>query len=89
MSMTSDGDPVEGPRPEGAPNEMPGQSARDLPGGDDPAEGPREGGVDPTDLSIALTPKQIIGGFALLAGLVMLLRRRGQDRRSGRDRRRG
>jgi MYXO-CTERM domain-containing protein len=38
-------------------------------------------GVDPSDLSIALTPKQIIGGFALLAALVMLLRRRKPDRR--------
>jgi len=74
-------DPVEGPRPEGAPDEMPGKSARDLPGGSDPAEGRRDVGVDPTDLSIALTPKQIIGGFALLAALVMLLRRRKPDRR--------
>jgi hypothetical protein len=32
--------------------------------------------VEPTDLSIALTPRQILGGFALLATLVMLLRRR-------------
>ena len=74
-------DPVEGPRADGAPDEMPGKPEHDLPGGSDPAEGPRDAGFDPTDLSIALTPKQIIGGFALLAGLVMLLRRRGRDRR--------
>jgi hypothetical protein len=32
------------------------------------------------DLSVALTPRQILGGFALLAALVMLLRRRKRDR---------
>ena len=78
--MTADGDPVEGPRPEGTQNEMPGKSVRDLPGGDEPAEGRRDVGVDATELSIAFTPKQIIGGFALLAALVMLLRRRGGGR---------
>jgi MYXO-CTERM domain-containing protein len=77
--MTTDADPVEGPRPEGAPDEMPGKGQRDLPGGDEPAEGRRDAGVDPSDLSIALSPKQIIGGFALLAALVMLLRRRRRD----------
>ena len=33
-------------------------------------------------LEIAFTPRQILGGFALLAGLIVLLRRR---RRSGSD----
>lgn len=79
--MTSRGDPVEGPRPEGAPDAMPGKDVRALPGGDEPAEGRRDVGVEPTDLSIALTPRQIIGGFALLAGLVVVLRRRGRRRR--------
>ena len=78
-------DPVEGPRPDGAPDQMPDTSERDLPGGDLPAEGGRDVGVDPTDLSIALTPKQIISGFALLAALVMLLRRRDRDRDRRRD----
>ena len=42
--------------------------------------------VEPTDLTIALTPRQILGGFALLAALVMLLRRRGRDQdRAGRS----
>jgi MYXO-CTERM domain-containing protein len=77
--MTGDGDPVEGPRPEGAPDEMPAKDQRALPGGDEPAEGRRDVGVDPADLTIAFTPKQIIGGFALLAALVMLLRRRRRD----------
>jgi hypothetical protein len=45
------------------------------------ADGRREAGVDPSDLAVAFTPKQIIGGFALLAALVMLLRRRDRDAR--------
>ena len=41
-------------------------------------------GADP-DLGVAFTPRQILGGFALLAALVMLLRRRSRDRdRAGR-----
>jgi hypothetical protein len=34
---------------------------------------------NPADLSITFTPRQILGGFALLAGLVMLLRRKRRD----------
>jgi hypothetical protein len=34
------------------------------------------------DLVLALSPRQILGGFALLAALVMLLRRRNRDRDS-------
>ena len=79
----TDGDPVEGPRPEGAPDEMPGKGQRALPGGDEPAEGRRDLGVDPSDFAITLGPKQIVGGFALLAALAMLLRRRSRDRRRG------
>ena len=42
---------------------------------------PHDSRVDPSDLTIAMTPRQILGGFALLAALVMLLRRgRKQDR---------
>ena len=81
--LPTDADPVEGPRPEGAPDEMPGKDQRALPGGDAPAEGPRDMGVDPADFAITLGPKQIVGGFALLAALVMLLRRLGRDRRRG------
>ena len=40
-------------------------------------------GVDPADFAITLGPKQIVGGFALLAALVMLVRRLGRDRRRG------
>ena len=33
-------------------------------------------GRDPGELVLAMSPRQIIGGFALLAGLILLLRRR-------------
>jgi hypothetical protein len=55
---------------------------------DDPAEGrpdvpardPAEdrAGREPGELVVALSPRQIIGGFALLAGLIIMLRRRGR-----------
>ena len=32
----------------------------------------------PKEMILALSPKQIIGGFALLAGLIILARRRGR-----------
>jgi hypothetical protein len=38
---------------------------------DDPLEDDEKLGLD-----IAFTPRQILGGFALLAGLILLLRRR-------------
>ena len=37
------------------------------------------------ELTVAFTPRQIIGGFALLAALLMLLRRRNRRDRVGRD----
>ena len=33
-------------------------------------------GREPGDLALAMSPRQIIGGFALLAGLILMLRRR-------------
>ncbi len=33
-------------------------------------------GRDHGDLAVAMSPRQIIGGFALLAGLILMLRRR-------------
>ncbi|MBI3745382.1 MAG: LPXTG cell wall anchor domain-containing protein [Chloroflexi bacterium] len=33
-------------------------------------------GREPGDLVVAMSPRQIIGGFALLAGLILMLRRR-------------
>ena len=35
-------------------------------------------GREPGELVVALSPRQIIGGFALLAGLIIWLRRRGR-----------
>jgi len=46
-------------------------------------EAAAQGAPDPTDLSITFTPRQILGGFALLAALVMLLRRKRRDPDSG------
>ena len=37
-----------------------------------------EHGRETGELGMALSPRQIIGGFALLAGLIILLRRRGR-----------
>jgi hypothetical protein len=38
-------------------------------------------GREPGELAVALSPRQIIGGFALLAGLIVWLARR--SRRKG------
>ena len=40
-------------------------------------------GQEPGDLGLALTPRQIFGGFALLAAIVLLLRRRGRPDSKG------
>ena len=37
-------------------------------------------GRQPGDLAVALSPQQILGGFALLAALILLLKRRGQGK---------
>jgi hypothetical protein len=42
-------------------------------------EAAAQGRLDPSDLSITFTPRQILGGFALLAALVMLLRRKRRE----------
>jgi len=43
------------------------------------AEDPEDrAGREPGELVVALSPRQIIGGFALLAGLIIWLRRRGR-----------
>ena len=38
-------------------------------------------GREPGELVVALSPRQILGGFAVLAGLIVMLRRR--SRRKG------
>jgi len=45
------------------------------------------GAPSPDEMTIAFTPKQLFTGFAILAGLFVLARRRG--RRSGREADRG
>jgi hypothetical protein len=48
---------------------------------DDPAAAERledRPGREPGELVMALSPRQIIGGFALLAGLLIWLRHRGR-----------
>jgi len=46
---------------------------------DGAAEDPEvRAGREPGELVVALSPRQIIGGFALLAGLIIWLRRRGR-----------
>lgn len=43
------------------------------------AENPEgRAGREPGELVVALSPRQIIGGFALLAGIIIWLRRRGR-----------
>ena len=37
-------------------------------------------GREPGDLLVAMSPRQIIGGFAVLAGLIVMLRRRRRNR---------
>ncbi len=37
-------------------------------------------GREPGDLVLAMSPRQILGGFALIAGLIIMLRRRGRGR---------
>ena len=37
-------------------------------------------GREPGDLLVAMSPRQIIGGFAVLAGLIVMLRRRRRDK---------
>ena len=37
-------------------------------------------GREPGELLVAMSPRQILGGFALLAGLIVMLRRRRRNR---------
>ena len=69
--------PEAAPPPEPAPSAVP--AAETL---SDPDRRDERAGQEPGDLTLALSPRQILGGFALLAAAVVLLRRRG---RSGRD----
>jgi hypothetical protein len=55
-----------------------------------PATGTPRGGADrfadragrePGELIVALSPRQVIGGFAVLAALILMLRRRSRRKR--------
>ena len=58
-------------------DEAAGRSGRDSDGDDD---GAAQSGRDSGDLLVAMSPRQIIGGFAVLAGLILMLRRRRRDK---------
>jgi hypothetical protein len=60
-----------------SPTETPAPAA--VPDSGDRAED--RAGQQPGELVLAMSPRQIIGGFALLAGLILMLRRR--TRRKG------
>jgi hypothetical protein len=51
----------------------------------DPNRRAERAGQEPGDLTLSLTPRQILGGFALLAAAVVLLRRRGRSRSGPKD----
>ena len=63
--------------PTSNPTETPSLAA--VPESGDRAED--RAGQEPGELVLAMSPRQIIGGFALLAGLILMLRRR--TRRKG------
>ncbi len=47
---------------------------------EDPGRPEDRAGREPGELVTGLSPRQIIGGFALLAGLIIWLRRRGRGK---------
>jgi hypothetical protein len=79
--------------PEPAESDMPADAAADA-AADSAADAAADAAADkleaelnrefddgrPSGLEVAFTPRQILGGFALLAGLILLLRRRKRGR---------
>jgi hypothetical protein len=63
------------------PETLPATSPATLGGILGPEEMADRAGREPGELALALSPRQIIGGFALLAGLIVWLGRR--SRRKG------
>ena len=55
-----------------------GRADDGVPGGDDRAAA--VSGRESGDLLVAMSPRQIIGGFAVLAGIIVMLRRRRRDK---------
>lgn len=56
----------------------PGAAPATEPGGPEHPED--RAGREPGELVVSLSPRQIIGGFALLAGLIIWLRRRSRGK---------
>jgi hypothetical protein len=80
--MTDDTRPEVGTDPEIAPDDAAPEAAPPEGAAADPNRFGDRAGQEPGDLTLSLTPRQILGGFALVAAAVVLLRRRG---RTGRD----
>jgi len=55
-------------------------SERETVADPDPDRRADRAGQGPGELTVALSPRQIVGGFALLAALILLLRRRNRRR---------
>ena len=72
--MSTPTDPAETPGTPGAPAPAaaPGSMPRDR--------SDERAGREPGELIVAMSPRQIIGGFALLAGLILMLRRRRRNK---------
>jgi len=81
--MTDERPVTNGPAPEA----MDVQSTADAgAGAGGPADDDREmdrPGREPGELIVALSPRQIFGGFVLLAGAILVLRRRVGRKREG------
>ena len=67
---------VEAANEEGPTSAGPADGAIDA--GEDRAAA--RSGRESGDLLVAMSPRQIIGGFAVLAGLIVMLRRRRRDK---------
>jgi hypothetical protein len=74
--------PVAGSTPEHGPmaEPAPGAMAEPAPGADRAGNRPDR---EPGGLVIPLSPQQIIGGFAMLAALILMLKRRGRSKGKG------
>ncbi len=72
--MTDESTP---PAPMGTPSEVASRPGR---AGDAPDHEDDRAGREHGDLVIAMSPRQVLGGFALLAGLILMLRRRRRNR---------
>jgi len=56
----------------------PGPTGPARPAGEGSDRSADRAGREPGELMVTLSPRQIIGGFAFLAGLILMVRRRGR-----------